>query len=599
MNKRRYDFGRMKFKPFESTWKTDNAGVSTSTQIKLPLISTGTYSFSISWGDGTSDTITAWNQAQTLHTYSIAGTYNIKISGTCVGWQFNNTGDKLKMISVKTWGKLKLGTNQGRYFYGCTNLNLSSVEDILDLTGTTSLQFAFTSMTTSTINRINEWDFSQVNTMAGTFESMPNFNSDIGNINVSNVLSFASTFNNCAKFNRNLNNWSIINALTLETMFQNAIVFNNGLASGVAGNMTWSTSSTNLSTNSMFKGATSFNQNVGSLNVSNVLTFLGMFQGAIKFNNGGSNSIGNWTLKTTGSINMTSVFQGASIFNQSLNSWNTIAVTTIASIFESAIAFNNGLASGVGGTMTWNTGNISSMARAFFLTNSFNQNISSWNVFNVLNYTQTFGSSIFNNGLASGVSGVMSWTINNSPSSSVTFSSTFSQNGSFNQDISSWDMSRVVSLNSTFNAASKFNQNIGSLNVSNVNDFSFTFQGATIFNNGGSSSIGGWNTGSGTQMVRTFGGILAGAVAFNQNIGSWNVSNVNDFTGFMEGKTPANFSTTNLDAIYNSATGWASRSVKPNLTISFGSAKYTIAGQAGRDILDFAPNNWTITDGGI
>jgi hypothetical protein len=33
--------------------------------------------------------------------------------------------------------------------------------------------------------------------------------------------------------------------------------------------------------------------------------------------------------------------------------------------------------------------------------------------------------------------------------------------------------------------------------------------------------------------------------------------------------------------------------------ISFGSIKYTVAGQAGKNILDFAPNNWTITDGGI
>jgi hypothetical protein len=38
--------------------------------------------------------------------------------------------------------------------------------------------------------------------------------------------------------------------------------------------------------------------------------------------------------------------------------------------------------------------------------------------------------------------------------------------------------------------------------------------------------------------------------------------------------------------------------VQPNLTVSFGVAKYTAAGATGRATLDNAPNNWTITDGG-
>ena len=94
-------------------------------------------------------------------------------------------------------------------------------------------------------------------------------------------------------------------------------------------------------------------------------------------------------------------------------------------------------------------------------------------------------------------------------------------------------------------------------------------------------------------MFRT---TTATPTGFNQDIGSWDVSNVTDFSSFMLGKTAATFSATNLDAIYN---GWSASGVQPNVTITFGSAKYTAAGQPGKDILDFAPNNWTITDGGI
>jgi hypothetical protein len=63
----------------------------------------------------------------------------------------------------------------------------------------------------------------------------------------------------------------------------------------------------------------------------------------------------------------------------------------------------------------------------------------------------------------------------------------------------------------------------------------------------------------------------------------------------MAEKTAANYSATNLDAIYN---GWSSRPISCCEEISFGTIKYTAAGQAGRNILTGSPNNWTITDGG-
>jgi surface protein len=162
----------------------------------------------------------------------------------------------------------------------------------------------------------------------------------------------------------------------------------------------------------------------------------------------------------------------------------------------------------------------------------------------------------------------------------------------FNQNIGSWNTGAVTNMSNMFNGATAFNQNIGSWDVSAVTNMASMFNGATAFNNGGSSSIGNWNTSLVTDMNRVFNG----ATAFNQNIGAWNVEVVTNIVFFMSGKTAADYSAANLDAIYN---GWSTQSVQPNLTISFGSIKYTAAGQTGRDTLDNAPNNWTITDGGI
>ena len=61
----------------------------------------------------------------------------------------------------------------------------------------------------------------------------------------------------------------------------------------------------------------------------------------------------------------------------------------------------------------------------------------------------------------------------------------------------------------------------------------------------------------------------------------------------MSSKNPATFSTTNLDAIYN---GWVT--VQSSKTISFGSAKYSSSGTAGRNYLT-GTKLWTITDGGL
>jgi surface protein len=139
-----------------------------------------------------------------------------------------------------------------------------------------------------------------------------------------------------------------------------------------------------------------------------------------------------------------------------------------------------------------------------------------------------------------------------------------------------------------FYKATNFNQNIGSWNVSKVTNMSYMFSNTANFN----QNIGSWNTSAVTNMNAMF----QSASAFNQSIGSWNVSNVTNFVNFMSSKTTETFSTTNLDAIYN---GWSSRPVKTPISISFGTAKYTAASSAGRAILTGAPNNWVITDGGI
>ncbi|SHH27478.1 BspA family leucine-rich repeat surface protein [Flavobacterium defluvii] len=720
-------FGRNK-NSFISTWRTSNTstGSSTSTQIKLPLLAAGTYNFIVDWGDGTSNNITVWNQTQTTHNYTVAGDYIIKITGICKGWQFNNTGDRLKILSVSNWGKFNPG-DVVAHFYGCANLTLDSVKDVLDLTGVKTFVNSFRGCSSaSSIARINEWNTSSITTMANCFNSSA-FNSEISNWDVSKVTDFSGMFMSSA-FNQPLNTWNTISATTFANMFQNQFnqnignwnvsnctsfyqmfnfnsAFNNGGSPDInnwtlkttgsvnLGNMftaatsfnqpigNWNTiavTSTygmftsaasynkplpwnlenNTSMENMFQNASNFNQNIGTWNVSKVTNFTNAFAGAIAFNNGGSSDINNWVLNSTSNITLNSMFNNAKNFNQPIGNWNTGMVTNMSSMFQLATNFNQNVG-------TWNTGNVTTLSNMFNSSYAFNQNIGVWNVSKVTNFSSMFQNAVsFNNG---GSSDINNWVLNNN--STITLSSMFLGAVNFNQPIGNWNTGNVTNFSSMFQNASLFNQNIGSWNVSKGDAFNSMFNTASVFNNGGSNTINNWsfkNTGT-INMAQFFGNaklfnqpignwnvinvnwmnsmfqnatvfnqdisswnvsnvtlfqgmflnasafnqnigfwdvsnaqnmsdMFSYATTFNQNIGSWNVSNVTNFTGFMTGKTSATFSSSNLDAIYN---GWSSRPVKPFLTITFGTAKYTSASSAGKAILTTGPNNWVITDGGI
>jgi surface protein len=76
-----------------------------------------------------------------------------------------------------------------------------------------------------------------------------------------------------------------------------------------------------------------------------------------------------------------------------------------------------------------------------------------------------------------------------------------------------------------FYDANAFDQNIGSWNVSNVTDFSEMFRSTAVFNNGGSPSISGWTVTAATTAAK-FAEMFYGAIAFNQDLCKWNVSGI-------------------------------------------------------------------------
>lgn len=251
------------------------------------------------------------------------------------------------------------------------------------------------------------------------------------------------------------------------------------------------------------------------------------------------------TLDLTGTTNLSSMFSNCSSLQlvSSINSWNTASVTNMSIMFSGCSNFNQPL--------SLNTAAVTNMTQMFWGCTLFNNSI------------------IFNTGLVTAMNNMFQscTALNTAP----TFSSTAS----------------VTNMYAMFYNCINFNKPL-TFNTAAVTNMGYMFGACAAFN----STLTLSNTGSVTDMSNMFDG----ATAFNQNIGSWNVANVTNFTGFMVTKTPLTFSPTNLDAIYN---GWSASGVKPSINISFGGARFTNAGGlAGKNILLGAPNNWTIVDGG-
>jgi surface protein len=88
---------------------------------------------------------------------------------------------------------------------------------------------------------------------------------------------------------------------------------------------------------------------------------------------------------------------------------------------------------------------------------------------------------------------------------------------SFNQDISSWDVSNVTNMSGMFNNSS-FNQPIGNWDTSNVTKMGAMFFTAVSFN----QDISSWDVSNVTDVSHMFGN----ATSFNQDLSGWNLDNV-------------------------------------------------------------------------
>ena len=204
-------------------------------------------------------------------------------------------------------------------------------------------------------------------------------------------------------------------------------------------------------------------------------------------------------------------FNGWTVFNQYIGSWNMRGLRECFGGFWGWNNFNNGdpagfAGGGVGqGMDTWDTSTIISMYGLPTNSSAFNQYIGSWNVGNNQAFTNMFsGASSFNRPLNT-------WNIGEHlmPTQRINMTQMFRNASAFNQELSSWDVSKVMSMQGMF-------------------------YNADAFNNGGVGGTGvgldTWDTGE----VRSMRDMFYGCATFNQDIGNWDVGKCSSGHGMFQ-----------------------------------------------------------------
>ena len=333
---------------FKMTIDTTQPGSAADTFV-LPLAN-GATNMTVYWGDGNSDLITAYNQAELTHVYASSGSYQVTLDGSFSGIRFTNAGDKLKVSSIDNWGTNQWGNMDGA-FWGCSNM-VGTYTDSPDTSLVTSMYTAF--HTCSNFNSEVNFDTSNVVVISYMFNSCTSFDKPI-NFDTSSVTTMRNMFEGCLLFNQTINFDASLNTQML-SMFKSCTSLNS----------TITLTNASLTTNvfGMFRNCTSLNSAVTITNSSSLIKTDEMFRGCVSFDVP-------FTLDMSNVTSAQSMFFNCTVFNQPV-SFNTSSATKMNNMFQDCIAFNQ--------PIFFDMSLVTEVFGMFKNCTNFNQDISSFDI---------------------------------------------------------------------------------------------------------------------------------------------------------------------------------------------------------------------------
>ena len=319
--------------------------------------------------------------------------------------------------AINNWD-VQYVTNMKSMFEGANGLNQHDITG-WDVSNVTDMSSMFKDCVNFDQN-ISSWDVSNVTDMSSMFEDCTDIPDGLRNniqnwqtstdSTVGNVQDFTHMFKNSGKWpvdtvveinsawgTANSTHWSQTTAQLLIDVFEtrdqvieaiNVWIFSSSVATDVYGSITaWEFKSTLTDFSGLFDrtaGLATFNEDISGWDTSNVTNMSSMFKGCSSFNQD-IESVGNaWNVSSV--TDMSSMFEGCSAFNGYIAEWDTSSVINMSSMFEGCSNFDRSIPD-------WDVSSVTDMSFMFknCSTNLIaSPNYSNWNVSSVEDMTSMF-----------------------------------------------------------------------------------------------------------------------------------------------------------------------------------------------------------------
>lgn len=316
---------------FVTKWATSGSTADQRT-IRLPLVNGGTYNFSVDWGDGITNVITTYNDANITHVYATEGTFTVRIKGTIVRWSFNGSvAYREKLKEIKNWGGVAF-SNVGGAFSGCTGLTTVTATDapVLNIAVLALNSFFRGCSSLTNVTNIHTWNTAGQTQLLNVFRDCPYFNQSVNGWDTSSVTDWSAMFQGCVRFNQSLNSLNVSAGTNFTNMFNGCTAFNGDITGWVFK----SSVGANINFTQILLQCAAFNQDIGSWNTGEVTNMYGMLQGCTSFNQ----NIGSWNVAKV--TTMFGMFLNNYVFNQNLSGWDISNVTAMNNMFSQCSAFS-------------------------------------------------------------------------------------------------------------------------------------------------------------------------------------------------------------------------------------------------------------------
>ncbi len=570
---------------FIITVKTDNMGSSTDTQFTLPINpSLSGYNYSI---DCENDGIYEIESANATYTcnYTIAGTYTVRISHDEVSQLgfpavfFNNSGDKLKLISIEQWGE-GIWADMTGAFYGTSNLvvnaedmpNLSQVNDMADMfngvtlatqtyenllvylkenLAVTNLNFhagnsLYCSLEAYQSKTVLQSELNWMISDGGYGCYQPADNSDlVFSVFLHEdqlVISENAGINNPSfDYNIDCNNDGIIEAYNVHGTY--TCLYPNGSYTSKTVRVEH-----NLPNDEGFPELAIIN-NINGYNPMYILHQWGTVKWDTLYevfaNTNGLHILDLSSPNLSQAYSLRALFAYAKNISVDLSQWNVSSITDMGRMFSSSQDLQLDLSG-------WDASSVTSLSGMFYGSQDLQLNLTGWDVSSVTDLSYMFGGShdlsldtlgwstffITNmNGIFSGAYNISIDTSSWNTSSVTDMSYMFNGAHDLILDTNGWNTSAVTNMSAIFANAYNLSIDTSSWNTSSITNMSYMFIGSHDLSL--NTSI--WNTLSVTDMSNMF----SSAHNLSLDTSDWNTSAVTNMSGMFSGAHELSIDTSN------------------------------------------------------